>query len=46
MERTKCKKCVWHRLIMLGDVWCELHRGECDKIKECRTYSPFRRYAE
>lgn len=39
VTKVKCKMCVWHRDMMMGDVWCDLHRQDISKIGQCLTFS-------
>lgn len=43
VAREKCKVCVWHSEIMMGDIWCDLHRKSISEINECVTFSESKR---
>lgn len=43
VTRAKCRRCIWHRDMMMGEVWCDLHHSEIKGIGNCNTYSATRK---
>lgn len=43
VTRAKCRRCIWHRDMMMGEVWCDLHHSEIKAISDCNTYSATRK---